>query len=183
MMGMWEHIHRLDSHYLVLDIQQLEVAGLGSRITAYIHDAFRFGKQNHVHHIVVHAFVRCTDGRYLITKRSPNKGFPLMWETTGGSALAGEDSLTAALREVREETGIQVDPSQAQLVTTRPWIDHFDDIWLFRADFSLEDVTLLEGETCDACLATGEEIVRLWHRGEFVPTDALDQLLDQVETL
>lgn len=135
------------------------------------------------HHIVVHAFVRCTDGRYLITKRSPNKGFPLMWETTGGSALAGEDSLTAALREVREETGIQVDPSQAQLVTTRPWIDHFDDIWLFRADFSLEDVTLLEGETCDACLATAEEIVRLWHRGEFVPTDALDQLLDLVETL
>ena len=135
------------------------------------------------HHIVVHAFVRCADGRYLITKRSPNKGFPLMWETTGGSALAGEDSLTAALREVWEETGIQVDPGQAQLVTTRPWIDHFDDIWLFRADFSLEDVTLLEGETCDACLASAQEILTLWRNGQFVPTDDLDKLLAQVEAL
>ena len=133
------------------------------------------------HHIVVHAWVLCADGRYLITKRSPNKGFPLMWETTGGSALAGEDSLTAALREVREETGIRVDASRAKLVTTRTWIDHFDDIWLFKADFTLADVTLLEGETCDARLATADEIVALWQSGQFVPIDDLDRLLSQVE--
>lgn len=135
------------------------------------------------YHIVVHAWVRCTDGRYLITKRSPNKGFPLMWETTGGSALAGEDSLTAALREVREETGITVSAENAQLVETRPWIDHFDDIWLFKGDFSLANVKLLEGETCDAMLATAEEILALWHSGQFVPTDKLDELLAKTEAL
>ncbi len=135
------------------------------------------------YHIVVHAWVQCGDGRYLITKRSPNKGFPLMWETTGGSALSGEDSLTAALREVREETGITVPASSARLVETRPWIDHFDDIWLFRGDFSLSDVRLLEGETCDATLATAHEILTLWRSGRFVPIDDLDRLLSKIESL
>jgi len=135
------------------------------------------------YHIVVHAWVRCKDGRYLITKRSPNKGFPLMWETTGGSALAGEDSLTAALREVQEETGITVSADSAQLVETRPWIDHFDDIWLFRADFTIEDVKLLEGETCDAMLASAAQITDLWHGGSFVPTEDLDKLLAKVEQM
>ena len=57
-------------------------------------------------HLVVHVWIVNGKGEYLITKRSPNKPFPGMWECTGGSALAGEDSLGAALRETKEETGI-----------------------------------------------------------------------------
>ena len=37
------------------------------------------------------------------------------WETTGGSALAGDDSLTAALRETKEELGIDLDPQKGVL--------------------------------------------------------------------
>jgi 8-oxo-dGTP pyrophosphatase MutT (NUDIX family) len=135
------------------------------------------------HHIVVHAWLRNTDGRYLITQRSPNKGFPLMWECTGGSALAGDTSLAAAIREVAEETGLHVKKDQGQLVETRPWNDHFDDIWLFKGEYSLGDVQLLEGETCDARLATADEILTLWRTGRFVPIDDLDILLTKLEAL
>ena len=69
-------------------------------------------------HLVVYAWIRGGDGRYLLTKRSPNKGYPNMWECTGGSALAGDDSLTAALREVREETGLRLDPMRGRRVTS-----------------------------------------------------------------
>ena len=106
-----------------------------------------------------------------------------MWETTGGSALAGESSLTAAHREVQEETGITMPKDSAVLVETRPWIDHFDDIWLFRGMFTLSDVVLLEGETCDAMLATADEIIDLWRSGRFVPTDRLDELLAKIVAL
>ena len=135
------------------------------------------------YHIVVHIWVRRPDGRFLLTKRSPNKGFPNLWETTGGSALAGDDSLTAALREVREETGLILQPQEGVLVETRKWIDHFDDIWLFQHDFSLAEVQLLEGETCDAMAATAEEILQLAAAGQFVPTERLAELIRKLKVL
>ena len=60
------------------------------------------------YHLVVHVWIRNSKGQFLISKRTPNKTFPNMWETTGGSAIKGEDSLSAALREVREEIGINL---------------------------------------------------------------------------
>ena len=54
-------------------------------------------------HLVVHVWIRNSRGQYLISQRAAGRSaFPLMWETTGGSVLAGEDSLAGALREARE---------------------------------------------------------------------------------
>ena len=69
-------------------------------------------------HLTVHIWMRRSDGMFLLTKRSPNKTFPLLWETTAGSAIAGDDSLSAALREVREETGLILKPENGKLMFT-----------------------------------------------------------------
>ena len=55
--------------------------------------------------------VRHTDGSFLLTQRDPQKpAFPGCWElSAGGSVLAGETALSGAMRELREETGIQAD--------------------------------------------------------------------------
>ena len=52
-------------------------------------------------------------GEYLLSKRHPAKKFPNLWECTGGGALAGEESLEAGVREVREELGIALRPGRA----------------------------------------------------------------------
>ena len=52
-------------------------------------------------------------GEYLLSKRHPAKKFPNLWECTGGGALAGEESLEAGVREVREELGIVLRPGRA----------------------------------------------------------------------
>ena len=59
-------------------------------------------------HLVCEILVRHADGDYLLMQRDLRKqGYPGWWEATaGGSALAGEDALTCARRELREETGI-----------------------------------------------------------------------------
>ena len=49
------------------------------------------------------------DGRMLTTRRHPQKHNGGYWEVTTGSALAGEDSRTAAVRELYEETGIRTE--------------------------------------------------------------------------
>lgn len=121
------------------------------------------------YHLVVHVWIRNSQGQFLMTQRSPNKGFPLLWETTGGSALAGDDSLTAALREVKEETGLQLQPENGRIVVQYSGQDHHTDVWLFEQDFEISDVVLLEGETCDKHLSTPEDILTGLADGTIVP--------------
>lgn len=128
------------------------------------------------YHLVVHVWILGSDGRFLITKRSPNKGFPNMWESTGGSALAGDDSLTAALREVREETGIALEEASGERILSGKRMDFFRDVWLFRQDVDPESVILQPGETVDKRLASAEEIRELRKRDLFVPYDYLEEL-------
>ena len=129
------------------------------------------------YHLSVHVWMRNSQGKFLMTKRSPNKGFPNMWETTGGSAVSGDDSLTAALREVYEETGLTLDPAKGKLFTTVRNHDTFSDVWVFQQDFDLADVVLLEGETCDAKYADREEILHMRTQGKLVHYEYLDDLL------
>ena len=62
-------------------------------------------------HLVVAVCVQRADGAVLLTQRAANKEFPFTWEFPGGSVLAGESSVDAAGRELREESGINVEPS------------------------------------------------------------------------
>lgn len=133
------------------------------------------------YHLTVHVWIQRPDGKFLITKRSPNKTFPLLWEVSAGSAVAGDDSLSAALREVREETGLILLPSNGRLVRTDKGCSCFADMWYFQQDVSLDEVVLLEGETCDAMLATKEEILQLDRDNQFVPIVELQELMDMME--
>lgn len=130
------------------------------------------------YHLVVHVWMLNSRGEFLLTKRSPNKGFPNMWETTGGSALAGDDSLTAALREVREETGLTLEAENGSRVITYRGRDYFTDVWLFRQDFDLADVVLLEGETCGVMYASKEKILELRGDAALVPFRYLEKLFE-----
>lgn len=106
-----------------------------------------------------------------------------MWEATGGSALAGDDSLTAAIREVQEETGIRLSPDNGKCVISFRGNDHFTDVWLFRQEFDLEKVVLLEGETCDKMTASADQIQKMRNEGILVPFSYLDELLAIAKTM
>ena len=130
------------------------------------------------YHLVVYVWILNSRGEFLLTKRSPNKGFPNLWESTGGSALAGDDSLTAAMREVREETGLTLDPKKGRVLFTLQGDNYFSDVWLFRQDFDLADVVLQEGETVDKMYADRETILATARSGKFVPCSYLQRLFE-----
>lgn len=130
------------------------------------------------YHIVIQAWLMNSKGEFLLTKRAPNKGHPNMWEATSGSAVAGDDSQSAVLREIREETGLIADPARGECVISFRADTCFVDVWLFHQDFNLDDVILQDGETCDKMYASKEKIRELLANGQFVPCSYIDRLFE-----
>lgn len=131
------------------------------------------------YHLCVHVWLCNSKGQFLLTKRSENKSMPGLWESTGGSVTAGEDSFSAALREVQEETGIALNPDCGEFLFRYSGLSFHCDVWLFRQDFDLKDVRLLEGETCDAMAADREMIRELIKNDEFVPYEYIEEFLNK----
>ena len=62
------------------------------RITGILHERGK-NMEDGYYHLVVHVWIANNNGQYLMSQRHPSKPFPLLWESTGGSVLAGETSL------------------------------------------------------------------------------------------
>ena len=122
-------------------------------------------------HLVVNVWIMNDKNEFLITQRSLNKSHPLMWECTGGSALIGETSKEAAIRETKEELGIDVSESEASIIgRTRRYYKNCPDIldvWLFKTNVSLNDITIQEDEVNDVMWASSKEIKQLFLEGKF----------------
>ena len=128
------------------------------------------------YHLIVHVWIVNGNGEFFITQRAPTKGWPLFWETPGGSATAGEDSLTAALREAQEETGVTLLPENGQCVFSLPREDNFCDVWLFRHEVSTAQFVPQPGETIAAMLANAAKIREMTRAGQFIPTSYMEEL-------
>ncbi len=124
------------------------------------------------YHLVVEIWTRDDAGRFLISRRHPDKPWGLFWECTGGSVVAGEDSLTGAQRELEEELGIHVETSELQYVFTSINVRNTNSIYdvyevCWNGDVS--ELTLQEGEVIDAKWVDYDELCALYDQGEFVP--------------
>ena len=107
--------------------------------------------------LVVCVWVYDGQGKLLLTRRAPEKSFAGTWENSGGAALAGETSLQAITRELREETGIAAQPEEFELLcSARDRVAHFDFYCLQRS--SNTQVTLQKGETDAYQWATFDEV-------------------------
>lgn len=130
------------------------------------------------YHLVVHVWIRNRQGQYLISQRSASRPtHPLLWECVGGSVLKGESSLDGAVREVKEEVGITLDPSAGKRVFTKirnaadgKLFQDILDVWLFSCDGlpQLNQATTDEVAACKWMNAS--EIKQLYDDGKLVST-------------
>ncbi len=116
------------------------------RLTGRLHrrgDRWRKGEYG----LVVCVWVYDGKGNVLLTRRAPQKSFPGTWENSGGAAQAGESSLEAITRELREETGIYAAPEEFELLDSDR--DHcmFYDHYCLKRQIPLEEIILQPGET------------------------------------
>ena len=135
------------------------------------------------YHLTVLGVLKRPDGRYLITQRKLDKEWGAgWWEVPGGGVNAGEDSRDAVIREIREETGIDVSQaaggyaSSYKRVNPEEKNNYFVDIYCFTGDFTEADLHLQEAETDGCMLATAEEIKALGAQGKFLHYDSIKQV-------
>ena len=115
--------------------------------------------------LVVCVWVYDGKGHLLLTRRAPEKSFAGTWENSGGAAQAGEDSLTAIVRELREETGIEANPHEFEILSSSRDAYNFYDHYCLCRDIPLDQIRLLPGETDDVMWATFETVHSLIHGG------------------
>lgn len=125
------------------------------------------------HHGYVGAVVVCvinSQGKMLIQQRVNTKGWGGLWDVTCGGAMThGETPQIAAMREVKEEMGLEIDLTDVRpsLITT--FSNGFSFTFIVNKDVDLADVVLQEEEVQDAKLATSDEIKAMLSEGTFVP--------------
>ena len=133
-------------------------------------------------HLVVNAWILNDKGEFLITQRAANKSHPLMWECTGGSALIGENSLQAAIREVKEELGIDVSNSSATFIgESRRFYDSCPDIlhvWLFKSNEIIDNIKIQEEEINDVMWASKEKILQLFKDNKFEANSFFNKVIN-----
>lgn len=121
--------------------------------------------KNGEYHLVVHIWPISKDGALLIQRRSfKKKIMPGEWAVTGGSAIAGEDSITAAKRELFEELGITAELELIKRIKKR---NSFVDVYGCKVSVKTHELTLQKSEVQDARWVSPETLKKMVDKGDF----------------
>ena len=108
----------------------------------------------------VHIWIVNDKNEVLLQKRSPNKdSYPNMWDiSSAGHLSAGDDSIPGAIREIKEELGVDISAEQLKLIGVRKKVgdytsnfinSEFNDVYLLRLSLDLSKITLQEEEVSE----------------------------------
>ena len=133
---------------------------------------------DNAYHLVVHVWIKNSNGKFLISQRSAKrKQFPLMWETVGGSVLKGESSIQGAVREVKEEVGIDLRETDGTLafsiirkIINGKKFNDILDVWVFNYDGEVMLNNATTDEVAQVKWLDRSEILKLYNDEELVST-------------
>lgn len=120
------------------------------------------------YHLVVHIWIVSSRGEFLIQRRSDSKKLmPGEWAATGGAAISGEDSYTAANRELYEELGIPSNKQTLKKLTRIKRRNSLLDIWFINTNIESHRLKLQKDEVAEACWVSREQFKAMIENGEF----------------
>lgn len=101
------------------------------------------------------------------------KHFGYYWEITAGSVIKGEDELSAAVRELEEETGIKIYKEKMQLIQRYLGQNSIRYTYIHKVNMENQIIKLSKDETIDYRFITIDEFKRMLETKQF-PRPTLD---------
>ena len=115
-----------------------------------------------LYHLGVHIWPMNSRGEFRVQKRSMMVQWkPGIWAVTGGSAMAGEDALTAARRELREELGVDAGEDELRRIACLRRTNSFCNVFVIRTDRPAEDFVLQKEEVCAVRWCDADRLMRM----------------------
>ncbi len=136
------------------------------------------------YHLVVHIWVISSQGDILIQRRSENKKLmPGEWAATGGAAISGEDSYTAANRELYEELGIVSNKQTLKKLTRMRRRNSLLDIWFINTDIKISNLRLQKDEVAEARWVSRNEFKQMIKNGQYhnYGNDYFDAVFEKID--
>ncbi len=128
-------------------------------------------------HKAVHIYIINDKKEVLVQRRSPNKDSdPNMLDIScAGHLTSGDDSITAALRELKEELNLSVNPDELVYITTLKrspihddgFVDNeYDDLYLLHTTKRLDEMSMQKEEISELMFVDYERFKRMCREGQ-----------------
>ena len=129
------------------------------RKTDKIVDRYSYKKREDEFDLSVQIWIINNKNEILLTKRTNKKTFPNLWECTEGVVQSNETSLKAAIRELKEEIGIEILPSSIYKmeIDSKTENPKFTDVYVCFKDVKLNEIILDKEECCDVKIVDEQE--------------------------
>ena len=136
------------------------------------------------YHLVVHIWIVSDNGKFLLQRRADDKKLvPGEWAATGGAAISGEDSATAAKRELFEELGITAEENNFIKLCRFKRRNSLLDVWIATFNSNPSDLKLQESEVAEVKWVTPTELLAMIENGEFhnYGSEYFDTLFEEID--
>ncbi|MCC0642811.1 MULTISPECIES: NUDIX hydrolase [unclassified Clostridioides] len=134
------------------------------------------------YHLAVEVWIVNSNSQILIQKRSKNKKtLPNIWGMTTGCIVSGEESLDGAIREAKEEIGIDISKDEIKIFRSMIHGDTLWDVYLVKKEYDVSNAILQKEEVSDIKWVSTGEIRQLLKEGLFFEYPEIYDLLSDID--
>lgn len=134
------------------------------------------------YHLAVEVWIVNSNSQVLIQKRSANKKtLPNIWGMTTGCIVSGEESLDGAIREAKEEIGIDIFKGEINIFRSMIHGDTLWDVYLVKKEYDISNAILQKEEVSDIKWVSTGEIRQLLKEGLFFEYPEIYDLLSDID--
>ncbi len=112
--------------------------------------------------LCTHVLIQNMEGKFLVQQRAKTCSHRAgEWDITAGAVSSGENSQMAAIREAKEEVGLDLPKEQMQFLYRDRIEGAFYEAWYVRMPFTIEDCTMQESEVQALRLTDADEVLSI----------------------